>query len=271
MIKQHYLQELNIQSPYVKKGDSGTDVKRVQEWIKLWHINNRDFDAAISIDADFGNGTLRAVKKFQTYKKELAVDGIVGDKTWRALTEPLLNAFSLVDKSNINQLILAYAKAHEKAGAHEFWPNKGPWVRAYMDGHEGRSYPWCMGFVQTVLDQAYSTLGQNFTDYATYTYGCDQLAAYGIKNNLLIEKENLKNEDVEKEIKPGDVFLKFKLRSNGTKDWTHTGFVYKVTGTIIETIEGNSNDEGSREGVETCFNKRDFAKQNLDFYKVTIE
>ena len=32
----------------------------------------------------------------------------------------------------------------------------------------------------------------------------------------------------------------------------HAGFVSAVTGNRIQTIEGNSNDEGSREGYEVC-------------------
>lgn len=32
----------------------------------------------------------------------------------------------------------------------------------------------------------------------------------------------------------------------------HAGFVTAVKGNRIETIEGNSNDEGSREGHEVC-------------------
>ena len=32
----------------------------------------------------------------------------------------------------------------------------------------------------------------------------------------------------------------------------HTGFVEKVEGNVIHTIEGNTNDTGSREGYEVC-------------------
>lgn len=45
----------------------------------------------------------------------------------------------------------------------------------------------------------------------------------------------------------GDIFI---MDFGGGKG--HTGFVASVQGTRIMTIEGNSNDEGSREGYEVC-------------------
>lgn len=46
---------------------------------------------------------------------------------------------------------------------------------------------------------------------------------------------------------PGDIFIMDFGGGLG-----HTGFVEDVIGTNIHTIEGNSNDEGSREGYEVC-------------------
>lgn len=46
---------------------------------------------------------------------------------------------------------------------------------------------------------------------------------------------------------PGDIFI---MDFGGGKG--HTGFVESVSGDIIHTIEGNSNDDGSREGYEVC-------------------
>jgi hypothetical protein len=40
----------------------------------------------------------------------------------------------------------------------------------------------------------------------------------------------------------------------------HTGIVERFDETFIYTIEGNSNDEGSREGYEVCQRKRDKKK-----------
>jgi hypothetical protein len=45
----------------------------------------------------------------------------------------------------------------------------------------------------------------------------------------------------------GDIFI---MDFGGGKG--HTGFVTQVIGDRIQTVEGNSNDEGSREGFEVC-------------------
>ena len=47
--------------------------------------------------------------------------------------------------------------------------------------------------------------------------------------------------------KAGDIFIMDFGSGHG-----HTGFVSSVKGSRINTIEGNSNDEGSREGFEVC-------------------
>lgn len=47
--------------------------------------------------------------------------------------------------------------------------------------------------------------------------------------------------------KPGDIFIQDHGKGLG-----HTGIVESVEGELIQTIEGNTNDEGSREGFEVC-------------------
>jgi hypothetical protein len=46
---------------------------------------------------------------------------------------------------------------------------------------------------------------------------------------------------------PGDIFIQDHGKGKG-----HTGIVEAVQGDKISTIEGNTNDEGSREGYEVC-------------------
>ena len=60
-------------------------------------------------------------------------------------------------------------------------------------------------------------------------------------------------------IKPGSMFLSRRT----TKDWVHVGIVIKAEDQIIHTIEGNTNDEGSREGYEVC--KRIRGYKNKDY------
>ncbi len=264
MIKKHYLEELNIHSKYIKMGDKSADVKRVQEWISLWTFIDKNFKVSIVHDGDFGAGTLNAVKQFQKYKN-LDADGIIGNITWRALTEPMLKAFTRIEATTLNDFIVGYAQAHLDSCSREFVPNQGPWVRAYMNGHEGSPWAWCMGFVQTVLDQAYSSRGKAYTEFLPFTLACDDLGNFGLKNKKLIRHADLTDPD--KQVKPGDIFLVCK--KDNPHDWVHTGIVVKVNRFSIETIEGNTNEAGSREGVMVRRRTRDLKNENLDIYPIT--
>ena len=62
----------------VKRGSKGTDVKVLQA---LLNVNG----ANLTVDGDFGAGTDTAVKTFQK-TKGLTADGVVGTKTWEALS-----------------------------------------------------------------------------------------------------------------------------------------------------------------------------------------
>jgi hypothetical protein len=46
-------------------------------------------------------------------------------------------------------------------------------------------------------------------------------------------------------------------------DWTHTGFVAEAQPDLFTTIEGNTNDDGEREGHEVCRLSRGY--KNKDF------
>jgi hypothetical protein len=49
----------------------------------------------------------------------------------------------------------------------------------------------------------------------------------------------------------GDIFIQDRGRGLG-----HCGFIEKIEGGILHTIEGNSNSTGSREGYEVCRQQR---------------
>lgn len=92
---------------------------------------------------------------------------------------------------------------------------------------------------------------------AAFVYWCYKEAArqLGVKNPLLCTGRVLTQYEMRKAVyqvsspEAGDVFI--MLNKDGTG---HMGFVDAVhpKGDRIETVEGNSNDEGSREGFEVC-------------------
>lgn len=263
MLKKQYILELKTNQPYVKEGmEDARDVIKVQEWLNLWKRYDKGWNVSVNIDGDFGPETKAAVVEFQKYHG-FSQDGIVGNVTWTKLTEPMRKAFTRIDSDlSLKEIVIAYAENHLRSGPREFNQNEGTWVRAYMDGNEGSNWPWCMGFVQTIIDQASFTLGQSLKDFMPVSYSCDVVGLAGLKNKMLIRNADVRKDP--KKVEKGDVFLVVK----SSKDWTHTGIITEVEKDWFHTIEGNTNDEGSREGYEVCRRKRNFRTSNLDVYKL---
>lgn len=93
--------------------------------------------------------------------------------------------------------------------------------------------PWCMAFVYWCVQEASKESG---------------IANPLIKTGGVLHQWNKIDKAYKvKTPQPGDIFIMDYGKGLG-----HTGFVTKVTDDRILTIEGNSNDEGSREGYEVC-------------------
>jgi hypothetical protein len=58
----------------------------------------------------------------------------------------------------------------------------------------------------------------------------------------------------------------FFLVRNTPSDWTHTGIVVSASAETFKTIEGNTNDDGNREGYEVCARTRGYS--SMDFIKI---
>ncbi len=65
-------------------------------------------------------------------------------------------------------------------------------------------------------------------------------------------------------MKPGDFFLLQKSRH----DWTHTGIITSVSNDVIETIEENTNQAGSRNGIAVMKRTRNFRNSKLDVFSI---
>ncbi len=265
MIKNYYKKELIINN-ILKNGSSGMEVEKIQEWINLYCFYDKKWKYSVVIDGKYGPQTENTIIEFQkTYN--LNIDGIVGSQTFSKLCMPLYNAFTFnpKEKHRLSTLIIKFAEKHLYNVPHELNnSNEGPWVRSYLDGNEGNDWPWCMGFAQTILDQAFDNLNWQFTDVIPHTYSCDVVGNYGLDNNLLI-----RNSDIEsniRKIKPGSLFLKVK----SSHDWFHTGIITSISNGFFYTIEGNTNDEGEREGYEVCRRIRSYKTENLDIFLINL-
>jgi hypothetical protein len=244
--------EVELKAP-LKKGMRGQAVKRVQEWLNFQGYG-------LVIDGDFGRVTEKRVQQFQE-EHGVGIDGVVDEATFQELIAPLLQVLTPIkaDGHTLPTMILEYARAHLAQHPLEVGgQNCGPWVRLYMKGNEGADFPWCAGFVTFILKQAGETL--NMPAPIQGSPSCDSLAAQGKAAGLFIKDSELtrRNKTVDK-LSPASIFL---VRRTST-DWTHTGFATAFDGESFETIEGNTNDEGSREGFEICSRSRGYHKKDF--------
>lgn len=95
---------------------------------------------------------------------------------------------------------------------------------------------WCMAFIYWCFKQ--TGLPSNI-----------------LKTGGVLRQYNERHQNVVSSPQPGDVFI-----MDFGKGLGHTGFVERVDGQTIYTIEGNTNDTGSREGYEVCRRTRQMSK-----------
>jgi peptidoglycan hydrolase-like protein with peptidoglycan-binding domain len=267
MLKQTHLLELTPPANPVKRGDNNLNVRRVQEWLCLNALLKPALGLAVTIDNDFGPATELAVKKFQQ-SAGLAQTGIVSSAVFNRLCLPLKTAFTAPVAGSVRDTLLAIAQQHRAQQAVELQlsptkTNLGPWVRSYCDGLEGKDILWCMGFVQTLLDQTASAFGRQFTAIMPRSLSCDEVANAGKTSGRLTTNTAVRQNPGM--VKPGDIFLLRRTR-NGQPDWHHTGLITAVHADVFETIEGNTNTNGSDNGIGVFARNRNFRTQVLDVF-----
>ena len=123
-----------------------------------------------------------------------------------------------------------------------------------MDGNGGPEWPWCAGFVSFIVKQACRTL--DVARSSETSVSCDVLAGQATQKEIFVSEPKAKDRSL---LTPGSLFL---VRRTET-DWTHTGIVLKADNDVFYTIEGNTNDDGSREGYEVCRRIRGYAKKDF--------
>lgn len=109
--------------------------------------------------------------------------------------------------------------------------NAGQAVEAFLQATGlGKGYPWCAAFVAYCGRAALGTAWP-----LPMTAGCAALGAFASQRAIL-DVVGL----------PGDVFLVWSPKLGR---YAHTGFIVDVAATgAYRTIEGNTNDGGSRDG-----------------------
>lgn len=239
----------------LQKGKRGKAVRRIQEWLNLHEMG-------LDIDGDFGRITERKIKQFQE-AHGITPSGIVEAETFQELVAPLRRVLQPITPADtgdsLSNLVAAYALAHLQEHPRETGgQNRGPWVRLYMKGNEGPQWAWCAGFVSFLMAQAAETLQSSLPIPGSFS--CDTLAAQGQSAGRFIKESALADGTTSvSDLPAASLFL---VRRTNT-DWTHTGIVTHFHEDCFDTIEGNTNDDGSREGYEVCARTRGYGGKDF--------
>ncbi|MBL8228407.1 MAG: peptidoglycan-binding protein [Bryobacterales bacterium] len=240
--------EVTFDAP-IKRGARGLKAKRIQEWLSLSGIS-------VATDGDFGPATEAGVKVFQK-QTGLTQTGTVDKATFEALVRPISAALAPLPagRHTLGSLAVAYAQQHLAQHPREVGgQNCGPWVRLYMDGNEGQVWAWCAGFACFVLKQSCDTLRLPMP--FTKSFSCDSVAGSARQKGIFLKEPPRSGRAA---ITPGSLFLVRRTPD----DWTHVGFVVKAEAEVFHTIEGNTNDSGSREGFEVCARIRGYGSKDF--------
>lgn len=128
--------------------------------------------------------------------------------------------------------------------------NWGPHVKKYL-ASVGINFPasWCAALVYWSFEQAAKKLNVTVPLYKTG----------GV---LKMWQSTDKKYRITKDPQPGDIFIMDLGKGLG-----HTGMVIKVDPTFIYTVEGNTNDTGSREGIEVAARQRTRKSINVGYLR----
>jgi surface antigen len=142
-------------------------------------------------------------------------------------------------KQPLCERALQFAQGEIGKQEHPKGSNWGPDVQIYL-ASVGITSPasWCMAFVYYCFASAAKILSVINPLYRTG----------GVMNQWYNAHANNK---IIGEPMPGDIFIMEFPHGMG-----HTGIVEKVEGDYIHSIEGNTNEDGSREGYEVARRKR---------------
>jgi hypothetical protein len=219
------------------------EVRLIQEWLCL-------HGQGVVVDGILGPATKAALRRFQQ-GTGLPVTGQPGQAVMKELLKPLTTVLTRVrpDGMSLSELVVVYANLHLAEHPREVGgENRGPWVRLYMDGHEGRQWPWCAGFATYIVRQACETLQVPMP--VARTFSCDFLGRQAKEAGRLVSPEDVLKK--RKIVGPGYLFL-VRQKKN---DWGHVGIVTHTHELVFSSREGNTNDDGSHEGYEVCARTR---------------
>ena len=199
-------------------------------------------------DANFGLKTKQAVQLFQARSvdadgRPLKSDGEVGSITWARLfgSDSVPSSDTATDPFLAGVLKIAAGEEAKQVREDPRNSNRGPEVETYLRRVGlNPGFAWCCAFVYWCFDEAALAAGR--ANPMVKTAGCmdhwSRAAAAGatrIPKSQAIADPSL--------VQPGMIFVMDFGGGTG-----HTGWVEKVDGGLITTVEGNTDASKTREG-----------------------
>lgn len=151
----------------------------------------------------------------------------------------------------LSTLALLIADDQLDARVEELTPNWGPQIQEYLDSVDiDHPAPWCAAFVYWCIEEACSVKQvANPADGVSLKGYVPSWVKYGRQEGWVVPDE---------EAGTGDLFCLYYDRRGR---FGHIGFVREPPreSGLWTTIEGNSNEGGSREGTKVVSRRRDLA------------
>jgi hypothetical protein len=198
----------------------------------------------------FGPETFAAVEHFQARSVDsngnpLIIDGKVGPSTWGVLFGTENVPTIAVTSSALLTEMLSVACSQVGVMEVPLNSNRGPQVDIYITttgANPAENVPWCACFVYWCFNTAANNLSVSnpcFKTAGVLDHWSGAATVPGAQRILPAQAA-----DQPSLIVPGMAFL---IRTSG--EHGHMGIVKEVRGNQLTTIEGNTNDSGSREGI----------------------
>lgn len=231
----------------VKVGDTDSDtVKQIQHRLNALGCGPIEEDGIFDKE-----NTERAVKLFQARftdvtGRPLEIDGKVGSLTWGALFGESTVPSNTEAPSPLTKAAIDFAVTQIGVMEKPLGSNRGPEVDEYLraaglDPEDG-SFAWCVAFTHFCYEKAAEGLG--IPNPHIKTAGVlDHWNRAGAKAKVT-RVTNAKAIADPGLVQPGSLFIIDLGQGTG-----HSGMVVEVENGRLVTIEGNTNDNGSRNGI----------------------
>jgi lysozyme family protein len=242
------------------------EVERVQERLVQLGIDPG------GVDGDFGDNTENAVRLFQIRFSKLDgdpldMDGVVGPDTWEAMfgEGSVLHAtagLAIAPAASSGFVAKLLDVAAGEVGVREvpLGSNRGPKVDQYVTAaglNPAGKHPWCMCFVFWCFSQTATALSvPNRVPRTGGVHVAWRKSKQVAGARMVTSAEAGRNPTL---VEPGMAFF---IDSGGGRG--HVGIVVENRNGTLVTIEGNTNDGGSREGIGV------FRRQKRQIRHVTL-